>query len=53
MKPPRDNKRLAGVLALGMPMLDVALGGAFGIVHALVGSLGRALLVATLIVEED
>ena len=53
MKPRRDNARLAGVLALGMPMLDVVLGGAFGLVHALVGSLGLALLVPTLIGEED
>jgi predicted lipid-binding transport protein (Tim44 family) len=53
MKPRRDPTRLAGVLALGMPMLDVVLGGAFGLVHALVGSLGLALLVPTLIGEED
>jgi hypothetical protein len=53
MKPRRDPMRLTGVLALGMPMLDVVLGGAFGIVHAVVGSVGLALLVPTLVEEED
>ena len=43
---------IAGVLLLGVPLADLLIGGAFGGVHAVLGTVGLALLVLTLLGRE-
>jgi hypothetical protein len=43
---------LAGALLLGVPMVDLLVGGAFGGVHAMLGVTGIAFLVTTLMAGE-
>jgi hypothetical protein len=44
--------RLAGTILLTAPMLDVLLGGAFGAVHAVVGTTGLVLVVPAMLGKE-
>jgi hypothetical protein len=44
--------RLAGTILLTAPMLDVVLGGAFGAVHAVVGTTGLVLVVPAILGKE-
>jgi len=39
---------VAGLLLLGVPIGDLVMGGAFGSVHAILGTMGLAFLVMTL-----
>jgi hypothetical protein len=42
----RGGRRIAGALLLGIPLIDLAAaGGAFGFVHAVLGTVGVAFLV--------
>jgi len=43
---------IAGLLLLGVPLGDLLMGGAFGGVHAVLGTSGLALLVVTLLGRE-
>lgn len=44
---------MAGVLLLGVPSVDVLLGGAFGGVHAVLGLIGLGLVVMALMAGEE
>jgi len=43
---------IAGVLLLGLPIVDILLGGTLGGVHAVLGLTGIAILVVTLLGAE-
>jgi hypothetical protein len=44
---------MAGVLLLGVPIVDILLGGGFSGVHAVLGLTGIALLVTSLLAPEE